>query len=71
MRPETTALGGRRLFFLTRHTKGSPMFDKRMIASVVAASFVLAAITRLVPQLAPSSVASYLPSFGSSNGSDN
>lgn len=44
------------------------MFDRKMILSYVAGAFVLAALTRLVPQLSPGSVASYLPSFG---GSDN
>lgn len=41
------------------------MFDRKTLVTVVLASYALAIVSKLIPGLSPSAVASYVPSFGS------
>lgn len=40
------------------------MVDKRTVLAVVIGAYILTAISRVLPGLAPGAVAGYLPTFG-------
>lgn len=63
-RPLPVGTGGAASFSGPDHSKGGCMVDKRTVLAVVIGAYILTAISRVVPGLAPGAVAGYLPSFG-------